>query len=74
MLVSGESKPGIQSAIEAALAPFTIEIREVQKIDLGGRLIIAFLIQLDPAHAEAIDGDLATAATAIGCDVAMELI
>jgi hypothetical protein len=44
---------------------------ETQRIDLGGRTIVATLIRHDPAHYEAILKDLRTAGDQENLDIAM---
>lgn len=44
---------------------------DTQRIDLGGRTIIAVLIAHDPAHAESICEQVEGASSADGLDLAM---
>jgi hypothetical protein len=78
LLISG---PGMQSQLDevkatitSALKPFALSIRENQSICLGGRIIVASLIDCDPAHLSAIEQDLKLALHGSNCDVATELI
>lgn len=71
---SGSTNPGAERAIAEILAPFQHRVTEVQRIDLGGRTIIAVEIALDPAHAGAIATDLSNLGGNYGLDLAMELL
>lgn len=71
---SGESNPNAEALIREILAPFQHQVNQVERIDLGGRTIIAFEISLDPAHAQAIASDLNSFGLKVGLDIAMELL
>ena len=64
----------VKAKITIALKPFTLSIRENQNICLGGRIIVATLIDCDPAHLSAIEQDLKLALHGSNLDVASELI
>ncbi|HEY4899032.1 MAG TPA: ACT domain-containing protein [Candidatus Nanopelagicaceae bacterium] len=72
ILLSANDKPGIEESLRAVLEPFTLEIREVQKIALRGRLILGVLIALDPAHASAVADDIDAFSRRSGLDVAID--
>lgn len=72
ILLSATSQPGVEEALLSVLQPFTLEIREVQKITLRGRLIIGILIACDPAHVLAIEEDINAFSLSTGMDVAMD--
>ena len=72
ILLSTEDKPGIEESLRLVLEPFTLEIREVQKIALRGRLILGMLIALDPAHASAVADDIDAFSLSSGIDVAID--
>ncbi len=72
ILLSAASQPGVEEALLSVLQPFTLEIREVQKITLRGRLIIGILIACDPAHVLAIEEDINAFSLSTGMDVAMD--
>lgn len=72
ILLSSDDNPGVEESLREVLAPFTLEIREVQKIALRGRLILGFLISCDPAHAGAIEADLSAFSESSGIDVAID--
>ena len=72
ILLSTENKEGVEESLIAVLEPFTLEIREVQKIALRGRLIIGMLIALDPAHAPAVSEDIDAFSLRTGIDVAID--
>ena len=72
ILLSAADKPGVEESLRAVLEPFTLEIREVQKIALRGRLILGLLIACDPAHVLAIEEDINAFSLASGLDVAID--
>ena len=72
ILLSGVDEPGVEESLRAVLEPFTLEIREVQKITLRGRLILGMLIALDPAHASAVADDIDAFSFRTGIDVAID--
>ena len=72
ILLSSGDRPGIEESLREVLAPFTLEIREVQKIELRGRFILGMLIACDPAHAVAIADDISTFSVNSGIDVAID--
>ena len=72
ILLSTSDQPGIEESLLAVLEPFTLEIREVQKIALRGRLILGVLIALDPAHASAVADDIDAFSLRTGIDVAID--
>ena len=72
ILLSAADQPGVEDSFRAVLEPFTLEIREVQKIALRGRLILGFLIACDPAHVLAIEEDINAFSLASGIDVAID--
>lgn len=72
ILLSSEDKAGIEESLRSVLEPFALEILEVQKIALRGRLIIGMLIALDPAHASAVADDIDAFSVQTGIDVAID--
>lgn len=72
ILLSTKDEPGIEESLREVLAPFTLEIRAVQRINLRGRLIIGMLIACDPAHAGAIQNDIDAFSLSSGIDVAID--
>ncbi len=58
----------------AALAPFTLHVRENQSICLAGRLILAIDLDCDPVHVSAIEDDVRNVLSSHKCDVASEVI
>jgi predicted amino acid-binding ACT domain protein len=72
ILLSSRDEPGIEESLREVLSPFTLEIREVQRINLRGRLIIGMLIACDPAHAGAIEEDINAFSLGSGIDVAID--
>ncbi len=72
VLLSAPDKEGIEESLREVLAPFTLEILEVQRIALRGRLILGLLIAFDPAHANAISSDINEFSQNSGIDVALD--
>ncbi|MEJ0014623.1 MAG: ACT domain-containing protein [Actinomycetota bacterium] len=72
ILLSSDDKPGVEESLRAVLEPFSLEIQEIQRIALRGRLIIGILIALDPAHAPAIEEDINAFSLSSGLDVAID--
>jgi phosphoserine phosphatase len=72
ILLSAETKPGIEESLLAVLEPFTVAILETQRISLRGRLIVGILIGLDPAHAQAVADDIYAFSQSSGLDVAID--
>lgn len=71
ILVSGEDRPGITEALFETLAPFSLSIIDIEQVVIRSRLILTILIALDPAHADAVEGDLTQKAESLELDVAM---
>jgi predicted amino acid-binding ACT domain protein len=72
VLVSATNEPGVEEKVLAVLEPFTIEINEIQRIALRGRLIIGILIGFDPVHAPAIEADINAFSENSGIDAAFD--
>ena len=72
ILLSAADQPDVEASLRSVLMPFTLEIREVQKISLRGRLILGLLIACDPVHVLAIEADLAAFGADSGFDVAID--
>lgn len=70
ILVTGVDKPGITHALFETLAPFSITVLDIEQVVIRDRLILTALIRLDPAHAGAIDADLAECANRLNIDIA----
>jgi phosphoserine phosphatase len=70
ILVTGVDKPGITHALFETLAPFSITVLDIEQVVIRDRLILTALIRLDPAHAGAIDADLAECANRLHIDIA----
>ena len=71
ILGSGPDNPKAKETIASALDGFLYEEIETQRIDLGGRTIIAVLIAHDPAHVEAIRDEVEGASSTDGLDLAL---
>jgi hypothetical protein len=74
ILASGPTSPNASQIIDKALQDFIHEKGESQRIDLGGRTILAIEIKLDPAHAIAIGDELEVMGKRAGLDIAMEIL
>ena len=72
ILVSGQDRPGIMADLMTTLSEFSVKIIDVQQICIRGRLILAVLISLDQAHAEAIAIDLDHLQKKSGLDIAID--
>jgi hypothetical protein len=71
ILATGPDNPAADQIVSAALRDFVCEEIELQRIDLGGRTILALLIAHDPAHGEAIRSDLEQVGAKNSLDIAM---
>ena len=71
ILASGPDNPAADEVVSAALRDFVYVQIELQRIDLGGRTILALLIAHDRAHGEAIRLDLERVGTENNLDIAM---
>ena len=70
ILLSGVDSPGISSALFSTLEPFSITIIDIEQVVIRSRLILTVLIELDPAHALAVDEDLNQCADRLNVDIA----
>ena len=70
ILVSGVDSPGITEALFQTLAPFAITVLDIEQVVIRDRLILTALINLDPAHADAIEEDLNACAGRLSIDIA----
>lgn len=74
ILASGPDNPAAAEVVSEALRDFVYEQIELQRIDLGGRTILALLIAHDRAHGEAIRSDLERVGAENNLDIAMLVI
>ena len=74
ILASGPDNPNGDEVIRTTLKEFVYEEIETQRIDLGGRTIIAILISHDPAHFDAIQKDLEARSSEANLDIAISEI
>jgi len=70
ILLSGVDSPGISSTLFTTLEPFAITILDIEQVVIRSRLILTVLIDLDPAHALAVEADLNECAQKLGVDIA----
>jgi phosphoserine phosphatase len=71
ILLSGIDAPGVASALFSTLEPFSITLLDIEQLVIRARLILTILIDLDPAHAQAIEDDLNQLAIKLDADIAM---
>ncbi|MSY61058.1 MAG: phosphoserine phosphatase SerB [Actinobacteria bacterium] len=69
-MLSGIDAPGISSALFSTLEPFSITILDIEQVVIRSRLILTVLIDLDPAHAAAVESDLNECAKLLNVDIA----
>jgi phosphoserine phosphatase len=72
ILLAGKDSPGITEKLYQTLAPFSIQILDVEQVVIRDRLILTTLIALDPAHSGAIEDDLVKMAGKSGLDLAID--
>ena len=72
LLFSGVDRSGIAAGIFSALSPFSVKIIDLEQILIGDRTIFAILIELDPAHVDAIEKELSKAAASLDLDFAAQ--
>lgn len=72
ILISGEESPLVAHTLFETLAPFAVKTLDIKDISLRGRIILMAHIELDPAHAEAIEADLLVMSEKLGIDVAVD--
>ena len=70
ILLTGTDAPGITQALFATLEPFAITVLDIEQVVISDRLILTVLIGLSPAHAKAIETDLAECALKLDVDIA----
>jgi phosphoserine phosphatase len=73
ILFTGANHPEANSIIYETLSPFAVSIIDARQFLIRDRVFSTALIELDPAHAPAIESDLVAAAERIGFDVAIDL-
>ena len=71
ILLSGVDSVGISSTFFSTLEPFSITILDIEQVVIRSRLILTALIELDPAHAAAIEDDLNKCAEKLNVDIAI---
>jgi hypothetical protein len=74
ILISGIGDAAATKKAEAILHTYTLKISDQQNIYMAGRLISAFYIEFDPAHAQAIENELREFFNPMQLDVALELL
>jgi phosphoserine phosphatase len=72
ILLSGVDAPGVTEALFETLTPFSLTVIDLEQVVIRGRLILTCLLQMDPAHAKAIEEELTALATQLGLDFAID--
>ena len=70
ILLSGVDAPGITDSLFETLAPFAVNILDIEQVVIRGRVILTALISCNPAHAKAIEADLDSCGANLGVDIA----
>jgi len=70
ILLTGSDKPGIAASLFDTLAPFAVNIIDIEQVVINNRLILTVLIGANPAHQGAIEEDLNSCALALDADIA----
>ena len=70
ILLSGVDAPGITESLFETLAPFAVNILDIEQVVIRGRVILTALISCNPAHAKAIEADLDSCGANLGVDIA----
>ena len=74
ILISGAGDASVADSAQQILESYSLKILDKQHIAMAGRVIIAFHINFDPAHAKAIDEELSSEMTKHNMDVALEIL
>ena len=74
ILISGASQLSVVDEVLDVLKPYSLRVEDHQQILMAGRLIAAFEISFDPAHADAIEDDLSAQLKSKGFDIALEIL
>ena len=70
ILLTGTDKPGIVASLFQTLAPFAVNVIDIEQVVINNRLILTVLIGANPAHQNAIEEDLGSCATTLDVDIA----
>jgi len=70
ILLTGTDKPGVAASLFETLAPFVVNIIDIEQVVISSRLILTVLISANPAHQGAIEEDLNLCALANEVDIA----
>ncbi len=74
VLISGVDSPAASDTAKKILSSYNLNIADNQSISMAGRLILAILIDCDPAHVPAIEDELQLEFGKLDLDVAIEVI
>lgn len=74
ILISGAGTVSVIEPAEKILSSYNLKILDRQHIALAERIIVAFHIELDPAHANAISQELTEEMAKYSLDVALEIL
>ena len=70
ILLTGTDKPGIAASLFQTLAPFAVQVIDIEQVIINNRLILTVLIGANPAHQSAIEEDLNSCAQTLDVDIA----
>jgi phosphoserine phosphatase len=70
ILLTGNDRPGIAASLFETLAPFAVNIIDIEQVVINSRLILTALIGANPAHQSAIEDDLNSCASNLDVDIA----
>ncbi len=54
--LSGHDRPGVTSALFGALAPFSVEVLDVEQVVIRGRLVLGVVGGHQPRHVDQVGG------------------
>ena len=74
VLISGVDSSAASDSANRILSSYNLNIADTQSISMAGRLILAILIDCDPAHVPAIEDELRQELGQLSLDVAIEVI
>ena len=74
VLISGVDSSAASDTANRILSSYNLNIADTQSISMAGRLILAVLIDCDPAHVPAIEDELRQELGQLSLDVAIEVI
>ena len=70
--LTGKDRPGVTSTLMSALAPFDVEVLDVEQIVIRGRLVLGVLFSRDVDTEAAVTAAVQAVATDLGMDAEIE--